>query len=199
MTESIEIIRRRPELRQPRLLAPPKRKLVRFQLLFCLAGLIAMAFYARPVAAHTEGVMQLAAEPAGPYMLTVWTSPDPVQVGEVHVAIAVVQAEDALPVLEADVLVRLTPEDGGQAISGPATTENSENKFLHEAILDVAESGNYQVDIVVEGADGGLGEASFPLVVEGGAGPNWALALAAVAVVAVAVVLIVRYRRQGSR
>lgn len=150
-----------------------------------------------PAEAHTEGVMQLAAEPAGPYNLTVWTSPDPVEVGELHVAIAVVQAEDASPVLEADIQVQLTQDGGDSAISSRATVENSENKFLHEAILEVSESGSYLVTITIEGADGGAGEASFPLVVEGGSALNWPLMLVAVAVVASAVILIARYRRKA--
>jgi hypothetical protein len=158
-----------------------------------LTGLLLMS---APVAAHTEGTMQLAAVPAGPYMLTVWTSPDPASSSEdLHVALAVVLAEDASPVLEADVQVQLTPEGDGPVISGPATIENSENKFLHEAILDVGQSGDYLVEIFVEGADGGFGQASFPLQVEGGSGLNWTLILVAVAVVASAVILIGRYRR----
>jgi hypothetical protein len=147
-------------------------------------------------AAHTNGVMQLAAEPVGPYNLTVWTSPDPVTTAEpLHVAMAVVMAEDAAPVLEADIEVRLTPDDGGPVISGPATIENSDNKFLHEAILNVESEGNYLVQIAVQGADGGAGQASFPLLVEGGGGVNWTLIVAAVVVVAVVVILILRNRR----
>ncbi len=156
--------------------------------------LIGLLVVASPAAAHTEGVMQLAAEPAGPYMLTVWTSPDPAEVGELHVAIAVVLAEDASPVLEADVLVRLTPEDGGPIVSGPATVENSENKFLHEAILDVDYGGTYLVEVLVEGADGGAGEASFPLVVEGRPVLNLPMIVLTVGLVTIVVFLIRRYR-----
>jgi len=162
-----------------------------------VVALTALLFSSTMAAAHTEGVMQLAAEQVGPYMLTVWTSPDPAEVGELHVAMAVVLAEDASPVLEADVLVRLTEQDSKVTFSGSATTENSENKFLHEAILEVDESGTYLVEIFVEGADGGTGEASFPLVIEGGSSLNWPLILLAVAVVVSAVILIGRLRRES--
>jgi len=172
----------------------PAHRHLRFVLpVVVLAALLLLPLAA---AAHTEGVMQLAAEPAGPYDLTVWTSPDPVTTAEpLHVAIAVVMAEDAAPVLEAEVQVYLTPDDGGPVISGPATIENSDNKFLHEAILDVGSSGNYLVEISVQGADGGAGQVSFPLLVEGGGGLNWTLIIAVVAVAAVAVILVVRSRR----
>lgn len=168
---------------------------------FVLPVVVLAALLLLPLAAaaHTEGVMQLAAEPAGPYDLTVWTSPDPVTTAEpLHVAIAVVMAEDAAPVLEADVQVYLTPDDGGPAISGPATIENSDNKFLHEAILDVGNSGNYLVEISVQGADGGAGQVSFPLLVEGGGGVNWIVILAAIVVAAVVVILVLRNRRASA-
>lgn len=155
------------------------------------------ALLPRMATAHTEGVLQLAAEPAGPYMLTVWTSPDPATIGEdLHVAIAVVLAEDASPVLDADVLVRLTPDDGGPVVSGPATTEDSDNKFLHEAILDLNYGGDYLVEIVVEDA-GGSGAVSFPLQVEGAPVLNLPLILLTVGVVVIAVFLFRRYRQAG--
>jgi hypothetical protein len=161
------------------------------------AGLILLLLLPGTAFAHTEGVMQLASEPAGPYKLTVWTSPDPATTGEeLHVAMAVVLAEDASPVLEADIQVRLTPVDGGPVISGAATIENSENKFLHEAILQVETQGDYLVAISVTGADGGSGQASFPLAVEGGGGLNWTL-IVLVAIVVAAVALLVVRRLRG--
>ena len=173
---------------------------VHFRIMLLVAILGALLILPAPAAAHTNGVMQLAAVPAGPYNLTVWTTPDPATTSEeLHVAIAVVTAEDAAPVLEADIEVRLTPEDGGSVVSGPATIENSDNKFLHEAILDVESDGNYKVEIFVEGADGGVGQASFPLLVEGGGGLDWTLVIAAVAVVVLVVILVVRrYRKPES-
>ncbi|UCG25209.1 MAG: hypothetical protein JSW55_04205 [Chloroflexota bacterium] len=171
-------------------------RVLRFRTLSLVLGLFSLLLLSPTVAAHTEGTMQLAAEPAGPYMLTVWTSPDPAEAGELHVAMAVVLAEDASPVLEADVLVRLTPEDGGPVVSGPATTEDSENKFLHEAILEVPYGGEYLVEIFVEGADGGVGEASFPLMVEGRPALNLPMIVLTAGAVAIAVFLVRRYLRR---
>ena len=120
------------------------------------------------ITAHTEGKMQLAAADAGEFKLTVWTSPDPAKVeDELHVAVAVTLAEDASPVLDADVEVQLTPDSGGQPISARALTEDSENKFLYEAVIDLQESGEYTVVVKVSGRDGSTGEASFDIEVEG--------------------------------
>lgn len=111
--------------------------------------------------------MQLASAEAGPFKLTVWTSPDPARVGEVHVAAAVVSAEDALPILDADVFVELIPQSGqGEVLSGQATTEASTNKFLYERIFEIPAEEIYVVSVTVTDSSGQQGEASFPLAVE---------------------------------
>lgn len=149
-------------------------------------------------AAHTEGKMQLASEAAGPYKLTVWTSPEPVTVGELHVAIAAVLAEDASPVLDAAVQVELAALEGsGQSISAQATAEDATNKFLREAIFELTEAGPYLATIKVEGVDGATGSASFEFEVEEEAGLNWFPILLGSVLVLAATVLLWRARRHS--
>lgn len=136
------------------------------------SALILMVFLTRPVSAHTAGKMQLSAAPAGPYKMTVWTSPEPATLDELHVALAVVLAEDASPVLDAEVIVQLIPTDGSPALVEPATTEDSENKFLYEAIFEPPGPGLYQVDLQVTGIDGSTGNASFDLEIVDDSGLN---------------------------
>lgn len=139
-----------------------------------VTGILLLATVAGPASAHTEGKMQLASEPAGPFKLTVWTSPDPAVVGPVHVASAVVLADDASPVLDAQVFVEVTPKGASEsALRAQATSEDSTNKFLYEAVLEVTEPGPYQVTVSVEGSDGSTGSASFELEVTGGGGFSW--------------------------
>jgi hypothetical protein len=131
-----------------------------------------------PAAAHTEGKIQLASEAAGPYKLTVWTSPEPASVGELHVAVAAVLAEDASPVLDAGVLVELAAlEDSGQVISAEATAEDAANKFLREAIFKLTAAGRYLATITVNGVDGATGSASFEFDVVENGGSRWPLFL----------------------
>lgn len=134
--------------------------------------LFLIAVLTDPVGAHTAGKMQLSAAPAGPYKMTVWTSPEPATLDELHIALAVVLAEDASPVLDAEVLVQLIPADGSLVLEEPATTEDSENKFLYEAIFEPATPGLYQVDIQISGIDGATGNASFDLEIVGDSGLN---------------------------
>ncbi|HCB48063.1 MAG TPA: hypothetical protein DEP47_00715 [Chloroflexi bacterium] len=134
--------------------------------------LFLIAVLTDPVGAHTAGKMQLSAAPAGPYKMTVWTSPEPATLDELHIALAVVLAEDASPVLDAEVLVQLIPADGSLVLEEPATTEDSENKFLYEAIFEPATPGLYQVDIQVSGTDGATGNTSFDLEIVDDSGLN---------------------------
>lgn len=159
--------------------------------------LILVVVHGRGVAsAHTEGKMQLAAADAGEFKLTVWTSPDPAKVeDELHVAVAVTLAEDASPVLDADVEVQLTPDSGGQPISARALTEDSENKFLYEAVIDLQESGEYTVVVKVSGRDGSTGEASFDIEVEGSGLSNLVLIGLAIIVLIGALAAIFWLRR----
>ena len=131
--------------------------------------IIAGLLFANVVQAHAGGKMQVASVDAGAFKLTVWTSPDPARTGEVHVATAVASAESALPVLDAEVFIRLTPQDNqGAALSEQATTEEATNQFLYEAIFDVSTEGLYEVTVTVVGVDGEQGEISFALPVESG-------------------------------
>lgn len=97
--------------------------------------------------------MQLAAVPAGPYKLTVWTWPEPPRTGENHISIALVLAEDASPVLDANINVEVMTTSGDIILSAPATTENSENKFLYEVVMEIPQNGIYYVTIAVSGGD----------------------------------------------
>jgi len=164
-------------------------------LVICALGLL-FIIRSHVVEAHTAGKMQLAAEPAGPYMMTVWTSPDPAKVGDVHVALALVLAEDASPILDADVIIRLSSLEADKEVAEPATTENSENKFLYEAIFELDEPGLYQVSIEASSLDGASGATSFELEVESAAGFNWLYLIPIILGLAAIVFLIYALRQR---
>lgn len=148
--------------------------------------------------AHTDGRMRLSAEEAGPYKLTVWTSPEPVKAGELHITLAVVLAEDASPVLDAAVTVNLSPENGGERLSEPATTEDSANKFLYEAVFDIAETGTYQVDLQIVGADGSHGESSFDLEVSSGSSIRWLYLVPVILIIGAIILLFLALRGRSA-
>ncbi len=159
-----------------------------------VALLVFVLSHNAPVRAHTEGPMQLAAAPAGPYKITVWTSPDPARVGELHVAVAVTLADDASPVLDAEVSVLLNPLGDGSPISALATTDNSVNKFLYEAIVVSKERGTYETIISIVGSDGARGEASFELEIESDSNANWFLVISGIIILAALLYLVMKRR-----
>ena len=136
------------------------------------------------VEAHAGGKMQVASEDAGPFKLTVWTSPEPAVIGQVHVAVSVASAETALPILDSEVFIELIPKDGqGERLSGQAVTDNSANQFLYETIFDVANEGLYEVSVTIVGPGVDWANTTFDLQV--GSPPPLGLGLAALVGLAV--------------
>lgn len=132
------------------------------------------------VLAHGGGTPRLINEPAGPYWISVWSTPDPARVGELHLTLGISEPgegrEAGLPVLGADVRVRLEPGSGVEAapLTTLATNENSTNKLFYEADLELSAAGAWQVHILVDGPDG-QGTATFPLEVSAAQSTNWVL------------------------
>jgi hypothetical protein len=167
------------------------------------AGWLALLFLlvsVQTAAAHTEGKMQLSAQPAGPFKMTVFTSPDPAVIGEIHVAALVFMAEDARPVLDAEVFVQIQPSDGGGSTeNSEAVLGDAENKLLYEAMVDVSKPGSYLVTVTIEDSEGQTGDASFELEVSSQGGFNWLLLIPVViAGILLAIVLFKRARSQSA-
>ena len=153
------------------------------------------------VDAHTEGKMQLSAQSAGPFKMTVFTSPDPSVTGNVHVAALIFLADDASPVLDAEVLVTMVSTDsGGDSATVPATLGDAENKLLYEAIFDINDPGNYLVTVGVVSTGVGSGEASFELEILSSGGFNW-FYLIPVIIIGLAIILFLlkRARKEQAR
>ena len=167
--------------------------------IICLVGLVSILMSALPptqVFAHSDGAMQLASAPAGPFKLTVWTWPDPARTGEVHISIALVLAEDASPVLDANVNVDMKSSSGDVTLSAPAATENSENKFLYEVVMDVPKSGSYEITIAAIGSDNTGGEVTFQLEVVSKKAMNWLLLIPIAIVMAGVIYWLIRKSRR---
>ncbi len=112
--------------------------------------------------AHGGGIPQLTEAPAGPYMVSAWTQPNP-GVGDLHVSVAVTQPGNGAPVLAAFITVRVEPLDAAfEPIVSDATHGASINKLLYEADLHIPHDGRWRVSILVEGPTGN-GETSFEL------------------------------------
>lgn len=175
-----------------------KRQAVLGALLVCCVAFLAGAC-SQLALAHGGGAIQLADVPAGPYLLTVWTSPPTARAGTaLHLTVGVneVSSGTPQPVLDAVISIELIPVDGTAAImTAQATTEQSVNKLLYEADMTVMTSGSYSVLVMVAGPDG-EGEASFTIVVEPKNEISW-LAITLVGVGLFIAVLLIWGRRKS--
>lgn len=117
--------------------------------------------------AHGGGDLQVAAEPAGPFAVSVWTNPPTALTNEtVHLTVGVAQQGDGAPVLDAvvQVTVLAKSEATTAVLTVPATTEQSTNKLFYETDFVLPDSGTYTVVVAVRQA-AGEGEVAFDLVV----------------------------------
>ncbi len=128
------------------------------------------------VTAHGSGILKIADELAGPYLLSVWISPTDLKAGDpVHVTISVQTTieNSTIPVLDAEILVQLSPVGSSEPILlTPATTEQSVNKLLYESDMTVNEPGNYIINIIVSGSEG-EGTAAFSIEVQPKSTAKW--------------------------
>jgi hypothetical protein len=131
--------------------------------------------------AHGGGVPQLINAEVGPYWVSVWTQPNPLRVGQVHITVAVSeppaasssQREAGAPVLDAMVQVQFQPPAGsGQPWTTSATHEGAINKLLYETDVHLAEAGSWQVWVAVDGVQGS-GRTGFQVQVAEARGPRW--------------------------
>jgi hypothetical protein len=87
-------------------------------------------------------------------MITVLTTPAPLEVGPADLSVLVQQAETGTPITELpiDVIARRTGHQEA-AIRASATTEAATNKLMRAARLDLLEPGRWHIDVVVAGVD----------------------------------------------
>ncbi len=149
---------------------------------------------------HGGGAPQIVNEPAGPYLVSAWTNPDPLRIGTIHMTVAISEpagegfSADAVAgeaVLGAAVRVVLESQDNPaiRPVGGLATHEKAMNRLFYEADLEVPETGIWRVTLLIDGP-GGTGETGFEVQVLPSTRMNWPVLVAAAAVVIVAAVLV---------
>ena len=131
-----------------------KSKKILFSKIYVLL-LLAVALLPAPLLAHGGvGIQHLNNVPAGPYRVYVWSDPEPPQVGEYHVTIALTENIEGDktglaggPVLDAYVIVELTHLESGSTFSARATHDDALNKLFYEASFEPAKQGNWSVQV----------------------------------------------------
>ena len=127
-----------------------------------LAGLALLLLLPSRAAAN-GGTVQVGGQVAGPYRLTVLTSPSPVRVGLADVSVLVQKAGSDDLVQDAHVLVTVTPPGGsGRTEVYEASHDLATNKLYYAAHVDLPAEGEWGLQVEVVG-EMGEGDVSFRL------------------------------------
>ena len=120
--------------------------------------LVLLSFFStKQSGAHGIGTPVKINVPSDPYLLSIWTDPDPLRVDETHVTVAVMKPETQEPIVAGvEVLVQLqSSTDPIVTRTTVASPDNSANRLLYAAIFtDLPEPGLWQGIVSVVGPDG---------------------------------------------
>lgn len=135
-----------------------------------LAGLLCLGC-AR--AALADGGRLRFREPAGPFVVTLFTTPDPLTKGRADFSVAVERAGKPGLVQDAEIELVLTRADGGNGtIALHASRAAATSKWLQAANFSIPEPGLWRVTVQVRrGRE--AGECSGEVRVEAGGAQNW--------------------------
>jgi hypothetical protein len=120
--------------------------------------LIAIAWSARITRAHADGGAVQFEKSAGPFVVTVFTTPTPLRAGPVDISLMVQSRENHQPVLDCQAIVQLRKE-GGTNIRSAATHEAAQNKLLYAAQVNVPEPGLWELEVAIEHGDDAINVA----------------------------------------
>jgi hypothetical protein len=110
--------------------------------------LVAVALVAQVVTTHAHGGRVQLHQAAGPFVVTVFTTPTPLQAGPVDVSVLVQDRGDGQPVLDGEVDVWLWREDG-RTVGGRATRAVAQPQLLYSTVVHVPEAGQWALEVTV--------------------------------------------------
>ncbi len=140
--------------------------------------LLLACYWPAVVTAHGSGTPQLVNVAAGPYQLWVWSMPDPVRVGDMHISVSVAQPEPVTPLA---VHIVLTPADAAfQPIRQQAVRQASlfgdYFEDYYESDFRLTAEGQWSASIQIDGP-AGAATAQFPFTVLPPHQINWTIVL----------------------
>jgi hypothetical protein len=112
--------------------------------LFLLVALL--AFNLR---AHADGGFVELNQEVGPFVVTVFSAPDPLRAGPVDISVLVQDRGSRQPVLDGEVLVRLQ-SPAGVTLVERATREAAQNKLLYSALINLTEAGLWELEVTIK-------------------------------------------------
>lgn len=118
------------------------------------------------------GQVRVSAERAGPYEVTVFTSPVPLRAGEIDVSVLLQRPGSPEIVEDARIKVVVTTAGGETVGRFPATREQATNKLYYAAKFPLEQPGRYRIAVEISGPEGS-GAVGFEAAVEPAASSAW--------------------------
>ena len=127
------------------------------------ACLIWALFIVSTVGAHGFGKQMVAEEQAGPYTVSVWLDPaTPTTHEPAHLTVSV--SFEAELVHDAEITIHAQHTDSTKNLTSTATHEQAVNKLFYEGELEFKNTGDWLIEISIDG-EHGQGQTAFGLTV----------------------------------
>ena len=102
-------------------------------------------------AAHADGGRLQMRQAAGSFVVSLFTTPESLGVGQADLSVMVEEGSNVL--LNPDVTVTLTPEDGGGApVVAHLSHVHATNRLLQDAVVELPQAGRWRVAVRVRDA-----------------------------------------------
>jgi hypothetical protein len=154
-----------------------------------------------PVALGDGGAIQMRRD-APPFLITVFSSPNPPREGPTDISVLVQDRESLAPVLDAQVSLQLNSEAGGFRFDASANQGQASNKLLYAANVTLNTPGAWDCTVFVKRGDTRVRIAGTIVVAPAEAGPAayWTFVAAVPVVIALfALHQVLLWRRRRPR
>jgi hypothetical protein len=103
-------------------------------------------------AAHADGGRLQMRQTAGPFVVSLFTTPESLGVGQADFSVMVEEQGGNNVLLDADVVITLTPEDGSEPIVAHLSHAHATNRLLQDAAVRLRHTGQWRAVIQVSEA-----------------------------------------------
>jgi hypothetical protein len=115
--------------------------------------LVAVVLACATAAAHADGGRLQMRQAAGPFVVSLFTTPESLAVGSADLSVMVEEQGSSSVLLDADVVVTLTPEDAETApVIAHLSHAHATNRLLEDAVVQLSRAGRWRAVIHVSKA-----------------------------------------------
>lgn len=115
--------------------------------------LVALVLAGAAVAAHADGGRLQMRQAAGPFVVSLFTTPESLAVGPADLSVMVEEQASGEVLLDADVVVELTSEDAGSPpVTAHLSHAHATNRLLQDAVVQLPHAGRWHAVLHVRDA-----------------------------------------------